>query len=233
MSTGQALVVAKAPAVGEVKTRLGAAIGMAAAAEIAAASLLDTLAACRAAFGVESCHLALAGDLAHAVRRDELATALAGWTLRPQLGADFAERLMRAHLDLVDAGGPVLQIGMDTPQVTPDLLLAAAGACREHDAVLGPAPDGGWWLLGVRDPRDTRAARALMGVPMSTPTTYADTRRALLDAGLDVGGTGELADVDTVEDAEAVAGLLGGGEGSSRFARAWDEIATTRRTPPA
>ena len=75
MSGLRVLVVAKAPVPGQVKTRLGIEIGMTEAAEIAAASLLDTLAACRDAVGPDACHLALAGDLADAVRRDELAEA--------------------------------------------------------------------------------------------------------------------------------------------------------------
>ena len=61
--------------------------------------------------------------------------------------------------------------------------------------MLGPADDGGWWVLGLRNPT---AAVALHDVPMSTPTTYDDTRQALESAGLRVGVTGSLRDVDTV-----------------------------------
>jgi rSAM/selenodomain-associated transferase 1 len=210
------LVVAKAPVAGRVKTRLGADIGDATAAELAAAALLDTLAACREAFGPEDCLLALAGDLADAVRGDEIADALAGWHVGRQRGSTFAERLANAHVD-VPPGGPVVQVGMDTPQLTPDLLHAAARALEDHDAVLGPAEDGGWWVLGLREPA---GANALHDVPMSTPTTYDETRRALEVAGLDVGTTTELRDVDTVADAVAVAGVVPRGE----FARAWREV---------
>lgn len=218
------LVVAKAPVAGRVKTRLGATIGMAAAAEVAAASLLDSLLACREAVGPAGCHLSLAGDLAEAVRADELAAALRGWTVHVQRGADLAERLVNAHLDVGE--GPVVQIGMDTPQVTPELLLEAARGTEDHDAVLGPAEDGGWWVLALREPG---AATALAGVPMSTPTTHDDTRRALTDAGLRVGSTTVLRDVDTVTDAEHVVQHVvqhvADRSARGHFARAWASLA--------
>jgi len=210
------LVVAKAPVPGRVKTRLGADIGERAAAEVAAASLLDTLAACTAAAGAELCHLALDGDLADAVRGPELEDALAGWSTSGQHGDGLAARLVRAHLD-VPGAGPVVQIGMDTPQVTPDLLRAAAEGTAEHDAVLGPAEDGGWWVLAVRD---ARSAGAIAEVPMSGPTTYDDTRAALRGAGLSVGGATAFRNVDTVADARTVAVTAPGGH----FARTWREF---------
>jgi hypothetical protein len=208
----RALVVAKAPVPGEVKTRLGARVGMEHAATLATAALLDTMAACAAAYGPRRCHLALAGDLAAAVDGDRVRDGLAGWAVAPQRGADFAARLVNAHLDV--GPGPVVQVGMDTPQLTPVLLAEAADGLGEHDAVLGPAEDGGWWVLALRDPGH---ARVLAGVPMSASTTYDETRAALAGLGLRVGTAALLRDVDTVADAAAVARLAPG----SRFARAW------------
>jgi glycosyltransferase A (GT-A) superfamily protein (DUF2064 family) len=217
------LVLAKAPVPGWVKTRLGTRVGPVAAAEVAAAALLDTLRACVDAVGPGHCHLALAGDLRQAVRGEELARALAGWTVRAQRGAGFAARLANAHHDL--GPGRVVQIGMDTPQVTPDLLLGVARDPGEHDAVLGPAEDGGWWALALEEPRH---AAALVGVEMSTPRTHEHTRRALQDRGLRVGGTATLRDVDTAEDADAVAAELAAGVAAGRagghFVRAWDAV---------
>lgn len=212
-----ALVVAKAPEPGRVKTRLGRDIGMERAAEVAAAALLDTLAACRAAYDAgtfDQCHVSLDGDLAAAVRAEELRQALEGWTVHPQVGADFAERLADAHARL---SGPVVQVGMDTPHATAEQLGAAAAGLADHDAVLGPAEDGGWWVLALRDPAD---AAALVGVPMSTDSTGDDTRAALEARGLDVGTTATLRDIDTVPDADAAAAAAPG----SRFARVWAEV---------
>ena len=205
------LVVAKAPETGRVKTRLGAEIGMERAAVVAAAALLDTLAAATSAVGAGHCHLSLDGDLERAVRGPELREALTGWTVHPQRGAGFGARLADAHARV---RGPVVQVGMDTPHATADLLLAAAAGLADHDAVLGPAEDGGWWVLALRDPGH---AAVLSDVPMSTSTTGVDTLAALVRAGLDVGTTATLRDVDEVADADAVARLAPG----SRFAEAW------------
>jgi glycosyltransferase A (GT-A) superfamily protein (DUF2064 family) len=213
------LVVAKAPVAGRVKTRLASAIGSPAAAEVAAAALLDTMDAATAAVGPERCVLSLDGDLADATRGREIRESLAGWTVVPQRGAGFAERLANAH---DDAGtGPVIQIAMDTPQVTPLHLLRVSADLDGHDAVLGAAGDGGWWVLARRDPR---VSRALAGVAMSEPTTYVDTFAALAEAappGGGVGTTTELRDVDTVADAHVVAAMAP----RTRFAAVWRERA--------
>lgn len=206
------LVLAKAPFPGVVKTRLGASIGDRGAAEVAAASLLDTLETCTAAVGATRCHLALSGDLAGCVGERGLRDALTGWSVRGQRGADFATRLANAHRDAGE--GPMVQIGMDTPHVSVAQLDSLAAGLDRTAAVLGPAADGGWWGLGRRGPE---VAGPLAGVRMSTPATFADTRAALLAAGHSVGVTTEVTDVDTAEDADLVAALAPG----SRFARAW------------
>jgi glycosyltransferase A (GT-A) superfamily protein (DUF2064 family) len=205
------LVVAKAPEPGKVKTRLAAVIGDVAAADVAAAALLDTLATCVEAVGAQHCHLALCGDLERAVDGDAIVAALAGWTVRPQRGVRFADLLVHAH---ADTPGPVVQVGMDTPQVTPAQLRAAAAVLVEYDAALGPADDGGWWGLALRDPD---AAQALADVPMSTPRTFDRTRAALRASGLVVTTVDRLRDVDTVADARAVSAQAP----DSRFAEAW------------
>jgi rSAM/selenodomain-associated transferase 1 len=207
----QALVVAKAPHAGRVKTRLGAEIGMDVAADLAAAALLDTLAACAAAVGAEHCHVSLEGDLDGSVRGAELRAALTGMAVHRQCDGDLGARLADAHARVP---GPLVQVGMDTPHLTAELLLSAAAGLDGHDAVLGPAEDGGWWVLALRDPA---AAGVLSGVPMSTSTTCADTRAALVAAGLDVGCGATLRDVDQVADAAAVARLAP----RTRFAVAW------------
>jgi glycosyltransferase A (GT-A) superfamily protein (DUF2064 family) len=211
-----ALVVAKAPVAGLAKTRLATGVGERAAADLAAAALLDTLAACADA---PRRVVALTGDLAVAERATELHDALHGpmadWVVVPQRGDGFDERLAAAH---ADAGpGPTVQVGMDTPQLTAELLADVAARLLDHDAVLGRADDGGWWVLALRDPA---YAAALVGVAMSTPTTYDDTRATLVAAGLDVGDFVELTDVDTAADAEVVASA----SPTTRFARSWTQL---------
>jgi glycosyltransferase A (GT-A) superfamily protein (DUF2064 family) len=211
-----ALVVAKAPVPGEAKTRLGRVVGPDLAADLAAAAWLDTLEACVTAFGTDRCHLALTGDLSLAARSQELTEAIRGWTVHEQRGDGFAERLRHAHEDVAAAAGaPVVQIGMDTPQVQARHLREVEVVLTDEEvAVLGPADDGGWWLLGVGSPD---LLEHLVDVPMSTAGTGRLTRTALEKAGARVIETGALRDVDEPDDAEAVALLAP----ESRFARAW------------
>ena len=204
------LVVAKAPVPGLVKTRLGALVGAEVAAELAAAALLDTIGACSFR-GVEG-HLSLAGDLGDAVHGGAIRAALTGWTITAQRGEGFAERLVNAHADA--GSGVVVQIGMDTPQVTPEALATVAAQLDGHDAALAPATDGGWWALARRDPD---VVRHLAEVPMSTDTTFVDTHRALERAGARVAHGAPMTDVDTSEDADHVAALAP----DTRFARVW------------
>jgi glycosyltransferase A (GT-A) superfamily protein (DUF2064 family) len=208
------LVVAKAPVPGQVKTRLCPPATPRQAASVAAAALLDTLDAVRATPGVTPV-LAYAGRLADAERGGDIRSALAGWHLVPQRGATFADRLAGAHADAAAhaPGRPVLQIGMDTPQVRPAALTASLDRLSAADAVLGPAVDGGWWALGLRDPRHAEALRA---VPMSTSETADLTRTALTRRRLRVVDAQILSDVDNWEDALAVARAVPG----SRFAAA-------------
>jgi hypothetical protein len=216
MTAARVLLVAKAPVPGRVKTRVAADVGMELAAELAAAALLDTLRACEAAVGVDRCRLALDGDIDDSPYAARLAAALEGWGVFAQRGDGLAERLAHSHLDLVaEEHSPVVQIGMDTPQVTASDLVGLIDQLADHEVVLADAEDGGWWALGLTDPR---RAGHLVGVPMSTPYTAALTRAAFEDAGLSVGHGPVLRDVDTLEDADAVAADCGEG---SEFAALW------------
>jgi uncharacterized protein len=192
------LVVAKAPVPGQAKTRLTPPATPEEAAHLAAAALLDTLDAVLRTPGARPV-VALTGDLGQAARATELAAVLERVTVVPQRGATFAERLAHAHAD-ASAGLPVLQLGMDTPQVTPELLTLSLDLLDTHEAVLGPATDGGWWALGVRD---AALAGCLEHVPMSRPDTGARTMSAL--RGHNIALLPELSDVDDMATARAVA----------------------------
>ncbi|TDD00583.1 DUF2064 domain-containing protein [Saccharopolyspora terrae] len=197
------LVVAKAPVPGLAKTRLCPPATPEQAAELAAASLLDTLDAVHSTPGAHPV-VALTGDLDDAARATELRERFARGTLLGQRGEGFPQRLAAAHADTAAAhpGLPVLQIGMDTPQVTAELLADACHRLVGADAVYGPAADGGWWAIGFRDPR---LAGLLADIPTSRPDTGRRTLNALRNAGLRVSALCELVDVDTMHDARAVA----------------------------
>lgn len=205
------LVVAKAPEPGRAKTRLAATVGDRVAAQIAAAALLDTLDAVAAA-PVAARVVALTGDLRGAASAAEIRRRLASFTVIAQRGADFAARLANAHADAA-AGMPVLQIGMDTPQVTADLLTECACILLDSPAILGPAADGGWWALGVDRPG---VADCLRTVAMSAPDTGELTLKALRDNGIDATTVQTLTDVDVLDDVAAVRAACAP---ASRFAR--------------
>ena len=190
------LIVAKAPVPGLAKTRIAATVGPEAAADLAAAALLDTL---DVATGCDAqVVVAITGDLGAAARGDEIRAALADVSVIQQRGDGLAERLAHAHADAA-GHGPVVQIGMDTPQVTADDLTSADALVQSRGAVLGPATDGGWWLLGLDD---ATRAEFLADIPMSAPDTGAQTNAAL---GEDPPQLRELRDMDTWTDAVAIA----------------------------
>lgn len=216
---GSILVMAKAPVPGQAKTRLAARVGDEAAADLAAAALLDTLDAAAQVWPRGRRVLALAGDLSQALREKSIRRMAADWHVVPQGGVTFAERLVDGHRQAHRlAGGPVVQVGMDTPQAHPDQLRAAADAAHDHDRpVLGPALDGGWWVLVTTHPHQ---ARVLAGVPMSRDDTGRLTAAALTEAGHPPVEGPALRDVDEVEDAQAVALEAPG----TRFAERWRSL---------
>jgi glycosyltransferase A (GT-A) superfamily protein (DUF2064 family) len=189
------LVIAKAPVPGRVKTRLCPPCTPEQAALVAEAALADTLSTVDRCLAVRRV-LVLHGEY----------PAPTGWDVVPQRGQGLGERLAAAFADAarlptVEAAGQLL-VGMDTPQLTPALIGALAAGLGRADAVLGPALDGGWWGLALRDPVH---AKVLEGVPMSTSDTGRLTAEALRGLGLRVVCGPRLRDVDTAADARAVA----------------------------
>jgi glycosyltransferase A (GT-A) superfamily protein (DUF2064 family) len=197
------LIIAKQPVPGKVKTRLVPPCTYEQAAALAEAALTDTL------------HTLL---LVPARRRVLVLDGQPGpwlppgFEIVPQCGGPLDERLACAFAAV---HGPALLVGMDTPQLTPDLLAVDWDAA---DAVFGPAADGGFWALGLRAPDPG----LLRGVPMSTARTGAIQRARLLAAGLRVANLPELRDVDTAADALTVAHEAP----QSRFAGRVRELAT-------
>ncbi|MCW2581174.1 MAG: uncharacterized protein JWR82_2775 [Blastococcus sp.] len=198
---GQVLVITKAPVPGRSKTRLTPPCTPEQAAAIATAAVGDTLDAVRGT-PVARRVVALDGDPGD--------LDLTGCVVVPQVEGDLGTRLAAAFADAMagpDGDRPTLLIGMDTPQVSPALLadcLARLGAAGPGTAVLGVAPDGGWWALGLHSPA---VADVLPAVPMSRDDTAERTREALVGAGLAVLDLPVLTDIDHFPDAVSVAAL--------------------------
>lgn len=200
--SAQLLVLAKAPVAGRVKTRLCPPLTPEGAAEVAAAALEDTLDA------------VLATPAARRVLVLDGEYAAEGFETQPQRGGPMPERLAAAFDDC-DRSLPALLVGMDTPQLTPQLLTEAVVALQQHPAVLGLAGDGGWWALGLQRP----AGSLLRDVPTSRDDTGALQLAALRRAGLDPHLLPQLRDVDTADDARAVAALAPYGRFASAVGR--------------
>ncbi len=184
------IVIAKETIPGRVKTRLHPPLGLDQAAELAAAALADTLAV---ASVVPASRRVLAFDGANAP------SGAVGFEVVDQVAGDLDERLA-AIFDRCT--GPTLLVGMDTPQLTAELLSPVTTDWPDDvDAWLGFANDGGFWLLALRDPRGD----LIRGVPMSQDDTGARQLERLVAAGLEVRLLPDLVDVDTIDDARAVA----------------------------
>jgi rSAM/selenodomain-associated transferase 1 len=217
----QVVVIAKEPVPGRVKTRLTPPFTPVEAAALAEAALADTLATVASA-GIARRVLALQGVPGRWLPP--------GFDVISQRGAGLDERIAAALADTWAAWpAPVLLIGMDTPQVTPELLVQAAEplVSGAADATFGPAEDGGFWLLGLReiDPA------LVLGVPMSRADTGSLQLARLTRAGLRVQLAPVLADVDTVAEAERIAAAVPGSRFSACLAAIRDAGLSAR--PPA
>ena len=186
------VLIAKEPLPGKVKTRLHPALSYEQAAELAAASIDDTLATL-AQLPATRRILAFDGE--------RIPCAAAGYEVLPQSAGTLDQRL-GAIFDYAE--GPTILVGMDTPQVAVSDLAAAFKAWPTGlDAWFGPANDGGFWALGMARP----TGDLIRGVPMSQDDTGAIQFSRLRQAGLSVGLLPRLTDVDEIADAHEVASL--------------------------
>lgn len=116
----------------------------------------------------------------------------------PQGRGDLGERMRRIILNA--SHGPILIIGADIPGIEKRHIAAAIRALGENDVVFGPAPDGGYWLIGFRQAgRSSLSSKALRGVRWSSAYALEDSIKSL---GLKkkVAFIDTLQDVDTIKD---------------------------------
>jgi hypothetical protein len=181
-------VIAKECLPGRVKTRLQPDYTAHEAATIAAASLATTLAGVS---GLPASRRILYFDGA------VVPSGAEDWEVIAQCGDALDERIAFLF-DLVDE--PMLLLGMDTPHFDPDILSGVFEAWGDTDAWFGPATDGGFWALGMREPDGS----LVRGVPMSTEKTGALQLLRLARAGMTVRLLPPLTDIDTAADLAAV-----------------------------
>lgn len=191
-------ILAKAPVAGRVKTRLIPALGAEGAADLARAMLEDTLSS---AAGADIGPPLLCTDPSPD-HDDWRGLIPEGTATMAQGEGDLGQRLALVARTVL-ATEPVLLIGTDCPELTPDRLRGAWTALRDHDAAIHPARDGGYALLGL-----ARFHPSLFeGIAWSSASVAADTiaRIRALGWSLHVGET--LQDVDEPEDLPALFAL--------------------------
>jgi len=133
---------------------------------------------------------------------------IAGWlgkehTFLPQNGDDLGERMKNAFRTVFSQGvASAILIGTDIPDLPARIIDEALTSLTDHDAVVGPAYDGGYYLIGFR--ADTFLPQAFDGISWSTPDVFAQTLRTLETAGSRVHVLQRWRDIDTFEDIEAL-----------------------------
>jgi rSAM/selenodomain-associated transferase 1 len=194
MNSSCALIVfAKAPVPGYAKTRLARAIGNEAAARLAGRMLAETVNNAVAA-DIGPVELCCAPDESHPAFLGTAATH--GLALTRQGNGDLGVRMHRALERTLRTYPRAMLIGTDAPSLGPQQLRNAARLLRSHQAVFGPAADGGYVLVGLSAPEP----HLFEGIEWSTPRVMAQTRERADQLGLVLGELPTLADVDEPED---------------------------------
>lgn len=181
------IVVGKPPEPGRAKTRLVPPLSEAEAAELAWAFLQDT---CLAALGLGWERVSLVHPPGSLERLRTL-----GVQLVPQRGHGLGDALAGSFADHAEFDQTVL-IGSDTPDLPLELVEQASRELASTDVVIGPAADGGYYLLGLRRPHPG----LFEGIAWSTERVYAQTVARAESLGLRTAILPGWADVDTPDD---------------------------------
>lgn len=183
------------PRPGQTKTRLIPALGSTGAAEVQLRLTERTLATCRELLRRMPVRLELRGEGAYqAAFRRWLGLAP---LIRPQAPVDLGLRMdLALRTALAEGEQRVVLIGSDCPGLTPDILEQAFAALAGHDLVLGPALDGGYYLVGLTRP----APGLFQDIAWGTDRVLGQTLRKAEELGLKAALLPELADLDRPED---------------------------------
>lgn len=204
-------VFARAPEPGRVKTRLIPVLRAAEAAELSEALLLDTVEV------AESCAWTVVAFTPSGGRRTMERLLGGRRRLLPQGPGDLGERIGRVFEALCKSGRPVLVVGSDCPALTAPRIRAAAARLGRADVVIGPALDGGYYLIGLRQPRP----ELFRDIPWSTGSVLEITRSRAEEAGLRVELLEAARDLDTPADLFAWYAESRSEEFAASYPRTW------------
>lgn len=208
------LVVAKKPSPGQTKTRLCPPLNCEQAADLYECFLCDTLAVMRQVPNVTPKIVYLPQD-AH----DYFRNLAPDMDLVQQRGESLGERLDNLLTnELLDGADKAVVMNSDSPTLPKAYLIQAFDQLTATDVVLGPTLDGGYYLIGVKEPQP----RILRDVEMSTPYVLRDTLELASEAGVTVSLLPEWYDVDTVEELHRLRNDISGLQNNScACTRAW------------
>lgn len=209
LNTVTALIFAKAPAPGFAKTRLIPALGEHGAARLAGHLLEHTLLSAQQA-GIGPVELCITPKPSHSMW-DHFSFP-SNIRLSTQCEGDLGARMARACLPRL-LQTPVLLMGTDCIEMSPELLREAANALHNHDAVLYPTRDGGYALLGLR----RFAANLFENIPWSTPEVAALTKTRIWENHWSLFLGPELRDLDEPEDLQWLIDLRSRGGADTDF----------------
>lgn len=193
-ATSAIIVFAKAPVAGQVKTRLSPPLTPDEAASLHGSLVLDILERCQSLRHYDRILAGTPSPHHPFFRAMEARFKIPVWD---QIGDDLGTRMSAAFKQAL--GSPyrsVVVIGTDIPGINGSLLTTAIDSLQEHDVVLGPTMDGGYYLIGLR----TFVPDLFENIPWSTEQVYALTEQKVKMLGLSLNILPKLRDLDTVED---------------------------------
>ncbi len=187
------LLFIKAPVKGQVKSRLAAAIGDDTALELYKNFILDSITTVK--------------ETGHPFRiifyPPDAANAVTAWlgsgSCMPQFGNNLGERMEHAFSRVFSEGWRnAVLIGSDIPDLPSGVINESLGALEMNDAVIGPASDGGYYLIGFKN--STFLPSTFHKIPWGTDAVFRDTMKILTGSSLKVYLAPEQQDIDTLED---------------------------------
>ena len=193
MPDSSILLFIKPPQRGKVKSRLASAIGEESALDIYRAFVLDIVGTLKK--GNHTLTIAF---------YPEDAEAVVNWLGKdlvyiPQKGIDLGARMRHAFHNVFSQGyEKAVLVGSDIPDLPPEIIDEAFSALEEKDAVIGPASDGGYFLIGFK--KNTFLPDIFHGIAWSTDSVYRETMKVFEKAGHRVHILPEWKDVDTLDD---------------------------------
>lgn len=201
------IIFAKAPVPGEVKTRLCPPLTPDEAASLHGSMVMDIAEHTR---GIRNFDRFLACTPSSEHGFFQTLAARYGVTLCEQVGDDLGQRMNHALTDALSRGYRyALIVGTDIPSIAPPTYKNALALLQTHDAVLGPTHDGGYYLIGVKQP----APELFVDIPWSTENVCSLTQSKAQALGLTVGLLETEHDIDTFDDLQA---FMAKGQGNEK-----------------